>query len=423
MPRLRMKIAFLPFPLILTPIHPPLQEGSTRMKKKNIIQLVIGVLVSVIGIYFAFRGVGDWSTIGSAILGIFSSPAQTFFFILSIVLLNGALFVRAFRWRFFITAPSRIRFSTLSLATFIGYLGSCILPFKLGEVARAYVVGHRDNVKKSSILASVVLERVIDGFSIVFIFLILTFTITGLNDRFKAEVSASNESTLETDEEAPAVETAPQETKGGGLQFGLQVGAIALFAVSALALVFLILLRVQYRKMMNIVNWFLKLLPEKIAKTIGRFIKNFTKGIGVSSHPYSILAILGSSLVYWAVITGGLIALFYAFPSEFFAGQNLFVTATLVLTLTAVGLAIPALPGSIGTFDFMAMTALAISGTPKAYAAPYVLVYHYVTNFLAQIVFGFIALLLSGMNLKQITKREDAPDDAPSENETATNAP
>ena len=52
-------------------------------------------------------------------------------------------------------------------------MGNNILPAHLGEVVRAIVLGRTEGVSKSATLATVVLERVYDGLTVLFMLLIV----------------------------------------------------------------------------------------------------------------------------------------------------------------------------------------------------------------------------------------------------------
>ena len=54
-------------------------------------------------------------------------------------------------------------------ATAIGMMANMILPVRLGEIVRAVVLGHRERIDKSAAFATVVVDRLLDGFTILFI--------------------------------------------------------------------------------------------------------------------------------------------------------------------------------------------------------------------------------------------------------------
>lgn len=48
----------------------------------------------------------------------------------------------------------------------IGYVANNLLPARIGELSRAYLVGRRDGVSPSTVLASIAIERVVDGLTV-----------------------------------------------------------------------------------------------------------------------------------------------------------------------------------------------------------------------------------------------------------------
>ena len=44
----------------------------------------------------------------------------------------------------------------------VGYFGNSILPFKMGEILRGYAISKNNDLKTSTVLGSIVLERVCD---------------------------------------------------------------------------------------------------------------------------------------------------------------------------------------------------------------------------------------------------------------------
>ena len=71
----------------------------------------------------------------------------------------------------------------------VGYMANNLLPVRLGEVVRAYYLGERENVSKVSSLATIAVERVFDGLTLLFLaavvslFLPLVGLLQGLADR------------------------------------------------------------------------------------------------------------------------------------------------------------------------------------------------------------------------------------------------
>lgn len=83
----------------------------------------------------------------------------------TLLLVPGQILLRTLRWRLLLprlpdgTRPSARRVMPVLLA---GYLGNLILPARLGEPARAYLLARREQLPFARVLGSVLLERVID---------------------------------------------------------------------------------------------------------------------------------------------------------------------------------------------------------------------------------------------------------------------
>ena len=71
--------------------------------------------------------------------------------------------LRTVRWRVILSGAARAPLSTLFPVLMMGFATNNLLPGRLGEFWRAYLLGRKRNVRKTFALASVVVERVFDG--------------------------------------------------------------------------------------------------------------------------------------------------------------------------------------------------------------------------------------------------------------------
>jgi uncharacterized protein (TIRG00374 family) len=129
------------------------------MKKK----LYIGILVSVVFLYLAFRKV-DYTELWQALKG-----ANYWFIIPNIILGIFTMWMRAFRWKYMVNPIKKVGLGRLFSSVMIGFMGNNVLPARLGEFIRAYSLGSKENISKSASFATIVVERLFDGFSILFI--------------------------------------------------------------------------------------------------------------------------------------------------------------------------------------------------------------------------------------------------------------
>ena len=72
------------------------------------------------------------------------------------------MWLKAVRWRLFFPEPEKLRRRGLHEALYIGYMANTILPLRVGEVVRAFVAAETEQVSKSTTLATVLIEKVLD---------------------------------------------------------------------------------------------------------------------------------------------------------------------------------------------------------------------------------------------------------------------
>ena len=132
-------------------------------------QFWIGVMISLLGIYWSFK---DFNLKYSFSL-ITELEYKWIFF--AIVLLLVSLIVRSIRWKFLFKSSDNVKVYSLYMYQLIGYFGNNVLPLRLGEILRAYLLGSDYNLSKSYVLGTIILERILDTFSLVTISASLCF--------------------------------------------------------------------------------------------------------------------------------------------------------------------------------------------------------------------------------------------------------
>ena len=212
------------------------------MKKnyKTIIQIIIGIIISVICLYFAFRGIDLKESI--EIIKNVKIPYVIISLILSVVI----IVFRALRWECFIPLKEPIKKRTIIASVYIGYMASNILPAKLGEVVRAYILGAKEGVSKSAVFASVVTERLFDIITGVVILSISLIFIPNLPDT-------------------------------------VLYAAISLFVISVIGIIILVFLSFNKSFAHKVFNKVFGVLPKKISIKLIEFSCNFIDGIGIKS--------------------------------------------------------------------------------------------------------------------------------------------
>lgn len=85
--------------------------------------------------------------------------------------------LRTVRWRLILSGAARAPLGTLFPVLMMGFATNNLLPGRLGEFWRAYLLGRKRNVRKSFALASVVVERVFDGLTLIALLAIVSVVI------------------------------------------------------------------------------------------------------------------------------------------------------------------------------------------------------------------------------------------------------
>jgi len=248
---------------------------------------------------------------------------------------------RALRWRYLMRPVARVGFRPLLSAMLIGFLGNNLLPAHLGEFVRAYVLGREQGLSKSSIMATIVLERVYDGLTVLFI-LMLVLLFMDLPDR---GVEGS-------------LLTAQGLRASGWLGLALFAGLMA----------GLQLLRWQRQRMLGWLSWCLSPLPGRLSARALEMAASFADGLEVSSAR-DILWIIAHSLLTWVFLGLWAWSLFPAFD------LRLGIMAGLLLeVVVALALLIPSAPAFLGTFHLAATFTLGYLGASTAVAGGYAMV-------------------------------------------------
>jgi uncharacterized membrane protein YbhN (UPF0104 family) len=78
-----------------------------------------------------------------------------------------AIAVRVVRWRMLLSSSKLLTFGQVGQALIVGYAVNNVLPARLGELFRADFLRRRFDVSRSAALGSIIVERLMDGMSVV----------------------------------------------------------------------------------------------------------------------------------------------------------------------------------------------------------------------------------------------------------------
>lgn len=131
-------------------------ENNNSSISKRSISILFSFLLTIIFLYAAFYNV--------SISDVFEvvSRASLFWVGILIISLIIAHYLRAFRWKIILhSVKPHTQMKYLFGSLMVGYAVNCVVP-RLGEVARAVLIGRWENLSRSSMFGAIILERVID---------------------------------------------------------------------------------------------------------------------------------------------------------------------------------------------------------------------------------------------------------------------
>lgn len=334
------------------------------MNRKIDLKFWLGIGISVFFLVLLFRKI-DFGQLVVALRAV-----DYRYIVLSVVLTFISYFLRAVRWRYLLISEKTIRLSSLYPATIIGYMANNLLPARLGEFVRAYVLAKREHLETPSVFASLVIDRLFDGFTVLVMLLITLFTVRlplGMEDAATA----------------------------------LKAGGVAMFLLYCGVLVFLFFLKLQTMRTLSFVRFLLKPFPKRISESAIPMLGSFIGGIRLSSRIGHIAAILVSSILIWT---------FAVLPVDMTLrsfGINLPITASMfIMVLLVFAVMVPASPGFIGTYHYACFKGLSVFGIPETTSVSIALIIHG-TAFFPVIVAGFYYLWRNKISLSDIQRVDE----------------
>jgi uncharacterized protein (TIRG00374 family) len=243
-----------------------------------------------------------------------------YWYILPSLLPYGICFMlRAVRWQLMLRPVKRISLSSSFSTIMIAWASNNVLPLRMGEIVRTYVIGQKENITVSAALATIVIERIIDGLSLVGICALFFLFETMPSDVIMVEYIAS------------------------GIFIALLLG--------------LLFFHLQKELCDQIIARSATLLPGAMKQKVPDFFETFRAGIACLRFNLDLVFILGLTMIIWLGE-----ASMYAIIFKSCGLTIPFYGAILAMAIVNIGLVVPAAPGFVGNFQYFAIIALKIFG-------------------------------------------------------------
>lgn len=346
-------------------------------KARTLLRTLLSFFLTAVFLYLAFRNANLtelWNSLVEANLG----------WILALVPLGlFSHWVRALRWRYLV-APLKPNASLRNLfsAVMVGYMVNNVLP-RAGELVRAYMFGRLEKMSRSATLGTIVVERILDTVTFLFMLCTILFLYPNSLDPFVENVESARRYFL--------------------------LGSVGLLVLSAVLLL-------KSESLFSLMKLLKPLVPQHYAGQIDAIVESFLSGIGAGAGRQYLFVVSVLSLFLFGVY--GLTMYVGFFSLDTIAAREFdFGVAFVLLTITTIAYVLPA-PGALGTYhSFLTYTLAALYGVDSVSALSFSIITHEV-SYLTITFVGLGYFLKDHVRISEIT--EQAVGEEPSLNHEAS---
>jgi uncharacterized protein (TIRG00374 family) len=324
---------------------------GTRIRTALIFVLAIALLA-----WFLSRA--DMAAVGAAM-----RRARIDLLALSFVFLALTYVARVVRWQYLLEPLGPVPFGVAFRATIIGFAAIGVLPARVGDVLRPYLLARTQGFNAASAFATIVMERVLD---LVTVLLLLALYVLVLGGRESLPVRL-----LRPVEISAAIAAA--------VALGLIVGAWTLAT--------------HPERIARLVLRSGRVLPAKLAHTLSDLARTFSHGFAVAREARALTFAIAWSFPVWLGIAAHAWVICRAFSIDLpFAG------VFLLQALLVIGVAMPT-PGAVGGYHTMFQLGVtSFFGAPDDAAVGAAIVAH-ALSFIPVVLLGIVFMTQDGLSL------------------------
>jgi uncharacterized protein (TIRG00374 family) len=279
-----------------------------------------------------------------------------------------AFWLRTMRWQALLKPIQYVPMMRLYPVSLIGLMANNIAPMRIGELVRAYLLGEREKMSKTTALGTIAVDRAFDGLTLVATLGICT-AIAGGDARVKS------------------------------------LGVVTALTFFAAAAVLVALAAAPDRARALILN-ISRLLPARLQTSVEGLVDSFLGGLVAIRRPSVLIQAGLFSVASWGAEATMYIMIGKAFHLD--VGLDVFLIITAAPNLA---LSILASPGGVGPFEVTTREVLVYFGTGSAQASAYALALH--ALLLGPVIIaGFVMLWLTHVSLGQVLGIGERTDDS-----------
>lgn len=334
----------------------------------------LGIAVSLGCLALSLRGV-EWSGLGQVM-----AQARWAWLLPALALYLAGYWSRCSRVSQLMRPVKEVPSRRIVAPLMVGFLFNNILPGRLGEFVMAWLLGRREGVSRTAAFATVVLSRILDGFTILcfFLFGLLTFLPLSGGPQLGGTVLVLGHA------------FARQEILGK-----VYLAALLSLLVFGAVLLGCFCLMVWKDWTLSLVERVLFMLPERISHGSVKALEKFISGLDILRKPRALFGIFLFNFLPW-----GLEAFTYLFVGWCLGIDLNLRQVCLVMGMTNLAMILPAAPGGIGLFEFAGLQAMALFGYPAGPSLAFMLLTHLII-LLPINVLGAFFMLREGIGFRE----------------------
>ncbi|MDH7514109.1 MAG: lysylphosphatidylglycerol synthase transmembrane domain-containing protein [Clostridiales bacterium] len=318
-------------------------------RSKTLLKVAAGIAITGLALWLSFRRL-EWQDVRTSF-----GSANYSWVVAATTLTLLTLYGLGWRWQILLKPKEKFSLADLFRLNIIGQYVNILMPWRVGEVARAYLASKQSQASAAFVMGTVAVEKILDFLVFVVFWLV-----------------------------APVFLTAGQSAGGHKTAlvfFVLGAGILVLFAF-------------RPQSFLRHLARLARLLPHKVGRPALEFISEGLEAFGQLKSPKVLLAFgaITLGLLFGQILTN--LLLFRAFG----IGLSLW-PALLVLMAVQAGNIPPSVPGKIGIFEYAVILALSAFRLPREQALSYAIMLHAVA-YIPKILLG--ALFIGGIAPKRM---------------------
>jgi uncharacterized protein (TIRG00374 family) len=328
----------------------------------------IGLAVSLIFIVLFLYGT-NFQEIGDAF-----ADANYLLAFLSLPVYFLAAWFRTLRWKFLLRPLTNVSTVRLYPVVIIGFMANNLIPARVGEVVRAYILRERERVGMGASLGTIVVDRLFDGLTLI-------------------PLLAAAAAFAGRDVSFPIV---------GGLDVGFQGLAVLMAALFGIAFVLLLILAVSPAWRDRADRLSRRLTPSRLRPAVEGLLHSFFDGLRALRSPVDMALAGGASVISWL-----LEATMYYMVGQAFNLDVGFHVYLLVTAAANLAIAVLASQGGVGPFEFVTKKTVIAFGVGAGPATAYAVALHALL-LLPVIALGLFFLWYINLSLGDMLRRPAA---------------